>query len=170
MHILALIGSLETNGVSVADVHNSMERAVSLLETPVTFWVIILAGIALSPWMVRPRAESASTHRKAIFGASALLFLAALLGFMSVRQQFISIYADFFASPEWLLNFPFQLGASTIGATLLVLAWYYVHPVAWLRPGVTTGKMVILKAFTPMILTFVAVGFMMVISVFMRLV
>lgn len=172
MNILSIIGSLDagTNTVTSVDrLHYSMDNALSLLQTPTSFWVIILLGIALSPWMVRRQAATTTRQRISIYGAAAVIFLTTLLLFLRLRQQFISICADLLGSPEWFLIFPFQLGASSTGAILLVLAWYYVHPMAWLRQSVTVERMLILKSFTPMLLTIFVLGFMTVINFFMLL-
>jgi len=97
-----------------------------------------------------------------------LMNILAIILFLHLRQQFISIMGDLRDSPECFLIFPFQLGASSAGAVLLVLAWYYVHPLAWLRPDATT-KRAISASFTPMLLTMGILAVMMVFSIFMML-
>jgi len=171
MHILAIIGTLGPSNATADEVHRrSMEFALSLLQTPSLFWVIIIAGIILSPWAVRTKETYTSKLRYIILAFSAVLFLSGILVFVHVRRHFISLFGDFFDSPEFFLIFPFQLGASSIGAVLLVLAWYYVHPLAWLRPKTSTKKTAIFSSFAPMLLTIGILAAMMLFSVMMMMI
>lgn len=171
MPFLAIIGTLGPSNATADEVRRrSMEFALSLLQTPSLFWVIILAGIILSPWAVRAKDPCTSKLRYAILAFSAVFFLSAILMFIFVRRHFINLFEDFFDSPEFFLIFPFQLGASSIGAVLLVLAWYYVHPLVWLRPRMPTKKMAIFSSFAPMLLTIGALAAMMLFSVMMMII
>ncbi len=53
MQFLAIIGSLEPGSAVATSSQHSMESMVTLLSTPPSFWVVIILGIAASPWMVR---------------------------------------------------------------------------------------------------------------------
>lgn len=53
---------------------------------------------------------------------------------------------------------------------MLVLAWYYVHPLVWLRPRMPTKKMAIFSSFAPMLLTIGALAAMMLFSVMMMII
>ena len=171
MQNLAIITALGTNDVPAVDMARSVDLAVRFLQTPMTFWVIMLAGVVASPWMVRNSTRGAGISRQhlLIHCASAVVFTSAVALFLMIRHRFIEIFAELFSSPEFFLIFPFQLGASSLGAVLLVLAWYSVHPIAWLRPG-EAHTAAILKSFTPMLVTMLAFGAMLVISIFIMLV
>ena len=171
MQLLAIIGSLEPGSAAAISSPHSMESMVTLLSTPPSFWVVIILGIAASPWMVRRPVESYTGRYIGPFTASALIFLGTILLFMKVRQEFISIFADLFGSPEQLFIFPFALGSSPLGAVLLVLAWYYVHPVPRIKESAGGGAVVKsrLTSFAPMIFTIILFGIAINFSLMMRL-
>jgi len=170
MTILASIVILDgTNSAASVSTPFVMESMVNLLSTPPSFWIVIILGIIASPWMIRPPAYSSIRRNTITYIASALFFIAAILLFILIRDRFISIFADLMRTPRFLFIFPFALGASPIGAALLVLSWYFVHPIPRLKEETGKGIHADFLAFTPMILTTVLLGAAMVISIFIRL-
>jgi hypothetical protein len=171
MQLLAIIGSLEPGSAVATNSQHSMETMVTLLSTPPSFWVVIILGIVASPWMVRPQAHTAKRRYMATYIVAALIFVAAILMFHLIRDRFISIFADLLGSPEQLFIFPFVLGACPLGAVLLVLSWYYVHPVPRIKESADGGVGVKsrLTSFAPMIFAIILFGIAIVFSLTMRL-
>jgi len=101
---------------------------------------------------------------------AACLFAAGVLVLLVFTHRFIEIFADLLGSPAQLLVFPFVLGASPLGAALLVLAWYYLHPLPRLQASPVTPLRAGLKAFSPMIIGMIIFGFAVVLSIFTRLI
>jgi hypothetical protein len=89
---------------------------------------------------------------------------------LAFTHRFTEIFADLLGSPAQLLVFPFVLGASPLGAALLVLAWYYLHPLPRLQAAPATPFRAGLKAFSPMMIGIMIFGFSVVVSIFTRLI
>jgi len=167
---LAIIGRLGTNAIDRAADLNAVAQAVIVLHTPVSYWIVVIVGVVASRWLVRPPENTAQQHDGAIYIASACLFVVALLTYLHVRNQFITIFAELLERSDDLLIMPMLLGSSPIGAALLILSWYYAHPIARRRVGSCSNARAILTSFVPMVLVFVLIGALITFGLFLRLV
>jgi len=167
---LAIIGRLDQSAAAGATSRQALDTMVALLRTPPSFWIVIGLGILASPWLVRAPQDAGRTARLISLALAAFIFGLAVLALIGFTSRFIEIFADLLGSPSQLLIFPFVLGASPLGAALLVLAWYYVHPLSRLQAASASPLRAGVRAFTPMIVAFVVFGIAVVISVFIRLI
>lgn len=167
---LAIIMRLEPSGATGAIAQESLDATVALLRTPTSFWLVIGLGVLLSPWLVHAPENVSNRARQTSLGIAALLFGGAVLLLLTFTTRFIQIFADLFGSPSHLLIFPFVLGASPLGAALLVLAWYYLHPLSRLTAAPASPFRAGIRAFTPMASAIIIFGVAVVISIFIRLI
>lgn len=169
MNLLTIIGNQTTSPNENAELA-AVEQAVNALHTPLSYWIVIIIGLVASRWLVRPPEKEVQKNDDAVFLASACLFVVALLSYLHIRNQFIPIYVDLIGRSDALLTMPMLLGSSPIGAVLLILSWYYVHPIARRQVGPSTGIKTILNSFAPMVLLFIFIGALITMGLFLRLV
>jgi len=170
MTLLAIITRLEPSDAAGAIPQQSLDATVALLRTPPSFWFVIGLGILLSPWLVHAPKNISNRARHSSLALAAFVFGTAVVLLLIFTTRFIQIFADLFGSPSQLLIFPFVLGASPLGAALLVLAWYYLHPLSRLTAAPSRPFRAGLRAFTPMAIAIIIFGFAVVISIFTRLI
>lgn len=170
MELLTIVGSLGTNALDRLDSPATIEQVVMSLHTPTSYWVVVIIGLIASRWLVQPPEKKVHRMDEVIYIASAGLFLVALLFYLHIRNKFIPIYAELWEQPESLLIIPILLGSSPLGAVLLILSWYYAHPIARRRVDREPGARDVLCTFIPMAVVFVVIGTLIAIGLFLRLV
>jgi len=170
MNQLAIIGNLGTNSADHAANLSAVSNAVDSLHTPAIYWVVVIVGVIASRWLVRPSDRDTQHGDWLIYIASAILFLIALLAYLHIRNKFIDIFAELTESVHSLLIMPMLLGSSPIGAVLLILSWYYFHPIARRPNREYNGIISFINLLMPMAEFIIFLGSLILVGLFLRLI
>ena len=170
MNQLAIIGILDTNSIDRAANLTAVSRAVDSLHTPTIYWAVVIVGLIASRWLVRPPGRDNQHGDWLIYIASAGLFLIALLAYLHIRGRFIDIFAELTESVQSLLIMPMLLGSSPIGAVMLILSWYYFHPIARRTNREYHGIKSFINLFMPMAVFIIIFGSLIIGSLFLRMI